>query len=133
MMKLYVGNLPYSVNSDSLKEHFAEFGEISDCVVIMDRDSGRSKGFGFGVVDGDKAREASLDKRRRLADEWREQIDLKGEIREAVQLLRKPTLARIATILNGKGLVSIRGSKWTQSQLTKQLQAMNIKSWRALA
>ena len=93
----------------------------------------RSKGFGFGVVDGGKAREASLEKRRRLADEWREQIDLKGEIREAVQLLRKPTLARIATILNGKGLVSIRGSKWTQSQLTKQLQAMNIKSWRALA
>ena len=90
----------------------------------------RSQGFGFGVVDGNKAREASLAKRRQIADEWRKQIGLKQEIRDAVQLLRKPSLARIATILNGKGLVTIRGSRWTQSQLTKQLQAMNIKSWQ---
>jgi DNA invertase Pin-like site-specific DNA recombinase len=90
----------------------------------------RSEGFGFGVVDGNKAREASLAKRREIADEWRKQIGLKQEIRDAVQLLRKPTLARIATILNGKGLVTIRGAKWTQAHLTNQLQAMNIKSWQ---
>ncbi|MEN9327631.1 MAG: hypothetical protein RI947_439 [Candidatus Parcubacteria bacterium] len=45
--KLYIGNLPWSVNNDSLRELFAEFGEITDAVVITDRMSGRSKGFGF--------------------------------------------------------------------------------------
>lgn len=45
--KLYVGNLPYSVTSDSLKAAFASFGEIVDAVVIMDKRFGRSKGFGF--------------------------------------------------------------------------------------
>jgi RNA recognition motif-containing protein len=45
--KLYVGNLPYKVTSDELKNLFSEFGEIVDAVVITERDSGRSKGFGF--------------------------------------------------------------------------------------
>jgi cold-inducible RNA-binding protein len=45
--KLYVGNLPYRVTSDELRTLFSEFGEIVDAVVITDRGSGRSKGFGF--------------------------------------------------------------------------------------
>lgn len=45
--KLYVGNLPYSMTNDSLKQMFAEFGEIVDARIITDRHSGRSKGFGF--------------------------------------------------------------------------------------
>lgn len=45
--KLYVGNLPYTVTSDELKSMFSEFGEIIDAIVITDRGSGRSKGFGF--------------------------------------------------------------------------------------
>lgn len=45
--KLYVGNLDYSVTQDDLREHFSEAGEIVDAVVITDRQSGRSKGFGF--------------------------------------------------------------------------------------
>lgn len=45
--KLYVGNLPYSVNDDSLKELFAAAGTVSSAMVIIDRMSGRSKGFGF--------------------------------------------------------------------------------------
>lgn len=45
--KLYVGNLPWAVNNDSLREMFAAYGEITDAVVITDRMSGRSKGFGF--------------------------------------------------------------------------------------
>ncbi len=45
--KLYVGNLPWSVTSDTLREMFASFGEVVDAVVISDRMSGRSKGFGF--------------------------------------------------------------------------------------
>ena len=46
-MKVYVGNLPWSVDSNGLKELFAEFGEIEEATVINDKFSGRSKGFGF--------------------------------------------------------------------------------------
>jgi RNA recognition motif-containing protein len=45
--KLYVGNLPYSANDQVLGETFAQFGTVESAKVIMDRDSGRSKGFGF--------------------------------------------------------------------------------------
>ncbi len=45
--KLYVGSLEYSVTSDQLKEMFAQAGSVVSAVVISDRDSGRSKGFGF--------------------------------------------------------------------------------------
>jgi len=45
--KLYVGNLPYSLTSDQLREMFTEAGSIVDVVVISDRATGRSKGFGF--------------------------------------------------------------------------------------
>lgn len=45
--KLYVGNLDYAATGDQLSEHFAQAGKIVDSVVISDRYSGRSKGFGF--------------------------------------------------------------------------------------
>lgn len=45
--KLYVGNLPYSMTEDELKEMFAQAGTITSAVVIKDRETGRSKGFGF--------------------------------------------------------------------------------------
>lgn len=45
--KLYVGNLPYSATDESLSVTFSEYGTVSSSRVIMDRDSGRSKGFGF--------------------------------------------------------------------------------------
>ena len=46
-VKLYVGNLPWSVKDVELKDMFAKFGEISEAIVISDKYSGRSKGFGF--------------------------------------------------------------------------------------
>jgi RNA recognition motif-containing protein len=45
--KIYVGNLPYSVTTESLQSNFSEFGEVTSAKVMMDRDTGRSKGFGF--------------------------------------------------------------------------------------
>jgi len=45
--KIYVGNLPWSVRDDKLREIFSKFGEISEAVVILNKFSGRSKGFGF--------------------------------------------------------------------------------------
>jgi RNA recognition motif-containing protein len=46
-MNIYVGNLPYNITEDELREVFAEFGEVSRANVIMDKFSGQSKGFGF--------------------------------------------------------------------------------------
>lgn len=45
--KIYVGNLGFSVNNEDLKAKFEHYGSVSSANVIMDRDSGRSKGFGF--------------------------------------------------------------------------------------
>jgi RNA recognition motif-containing protein len=46
-MNIYVGNLPYNITEDELREVFAEFGEVSLASVITDKFSGQSKGFGF--------------------------------------------------------------------------------------
>ena len=46
-MNIYIGNLPYSISEDELRELFAAHGEVSSASIIMDRESGRSKGFGF--------------------------------------------------------------------------------------
>lgn len=57
--KLYVGNLPFSVTNESLEQMFAEFGSVQSAKVIMDRDSGRSKGFGFvEMIDDAEANQA---------------------------------------------------------------------------
>jgi RNA recognition motif-containing protein len=58
-MNLYVGNLPYTYTSDDLRELFAPFGAISSAQVISDRDTGRSRGFGFVEMENDdEARKA---------------------------------------------------------------------------
>ena len=46
-MNIYIGNLPYDVSEEELKELFSQFGEVSSSSIIMDRFSGQSKGFGF--------------------------------------------------------------------------------------
>jgi RNA recognition motif-containing protein len=46
-MKIYVGNLPYSVRDTELEEMFTSYGEVSSATVIIERDTNRSKGFGF--------------------------------------------------------------------------------------
>ncbi|HJZ23613.1 hypothetical protein A3H80_02810 [Candidatus Roizmanbacteria bacterium RIFCSPLOWO2_02_FULL_37_19] len=61
--KLFVGGLPWSVTSESLKELFAQYGEIKEAIIINDRDTGKSKGFGFvtftNANDAQKALEMS--------------------------------------------------------------------------
>jgi RNA recognition motif-containing protein len=59
--KLYVGNLPWSVNNDSLKELFAQFGEVTEAVVISDRMTGRSKGFGFVTFATEEQAQAAIE------------------------------------------------------------------------
>ena len=58
--KLYVGNLPYSLTDESLKELFAGAGEVTDAKVIMDKFSGRSKGFGFVTMADDAAAQKAI-------------------------------------------------------------------------
>jgi RNA recognition motif-containing protein len=53
--KLYAGNLSYSVTSASLEQMFSEFGVVRSAEVIQDRDTGRSKGFGFVEMESDEA------------------------------------------------------------------------------
>lgn len=52
-MRLYVGNLAYATTSEGLETAFAAFGTVSSATVISDRDTGRSKGFGFVEMDDD--------------------------------------------------------------------------------
>ena len=59
--KLFIGGLPWSVTSDSLKELFSVYGEITDAVVISDRDTGRSKGFGFVTFATAEAAQKALE------------------------------------------------------------------------
>ena len=56
-VRIYVGNLPYSTGSQELSELFSQYGHVAQANVIMDRESGRSKGFGF--VDMPNSEEAS--------------------------------------------------------------------------
>lgn len=59
-MKLYVGNLPYSVDDAQLNELFASFGEVSSATVLTDKISGRSRGYGFVEFADDAAGQAAL-------------------------------------------------------------------------
>jgi RNA recognition motif-containing protein len=58
--KLYVGNLGYGVSSSDLQELFAAFGAVQSAEVITDRDSGRSKGFGFVEMGSDQEAQAAI-------------------------------------------------------------------------
>ena len=60
MTKLYVGNLPYSYNDDSLKTLFATYGNIVSATIIFDKMSGRSKGFGFVELEDDAAAQNAI-------------------------------------------------------------------------
>jgi RNA recognition motif-containing protein len=59
--KLYVGNLNYDIGSEELERIFGEFGDIEDAVVISDRQSGRSKGFGFVTFASDENAQEAID------------------------------------------------------------------------
>jgi hypothetical protein len=58
--KLYVGNLAYSVRDDSLLQAFSQFGNVTSAKVMMDRETGRSKGFGFVEMGSDAEAQAAI-------------------------------------------------------------------------
>ena len=60
-MKIYAGNLSYSMEENELREAFENYGEVTDAAVIRDRDTGRHRGFGFVTMPDDAAAQAAID------------------------------------------------------------------------
>ncbi|ARM31814.1 RNA-binding protein [Prosthecochloris sp. HL-130-GSB] len=60
-MNIYIGNLPYSVTEDDLRNAFNEFGQVDSANIIIDKFSGRSKGFGFVEMPNDEEAERAID------------------------------------------------------------------------
>ena len=60
-MRLYVGNLAFSTTNDELKAAFEQFGAVESATVIMDRETGRSKGFGFVDMNNDEEAKAAIE------------------------------------------------------------------------
>ena len=58
--KLYVGNLPYSFRDNDLEQAFSQFGQITSAKVMMERDTGRSKGFGFVEMGSEAEAQAAI-------------------------------------------------------------------------
>jgi RNA recognition motif-containing protein len=58
--KIYVGNLAYGISSSDLQQMFEAYGEVQSAQVIMDRDTGRSKGFGFVEMSSDQEAQAAI-------------------------------------------------------------------------
>ncbi|OUT60713.1 RNA recognition motif (RRM, RBD, or RNP domain) [Stieleria bergensis] len=57
-MKMYVGNLAWGVTTDKLDDLFKQYGQVEDAIVLTDRETGRSRGFGFVTMPDDAAKEA---------------------------------------------------------------------------
>jgi RNA recognition motif-containing protein len=84
--KLYVGNLSFRVTSDDLQEHFATAGEVNSANVVMDRETGRSRGFGFVEMASEDAANNAIaqfngqdyDGRNMVVNEARPRDDSRG-------------------------------------------------------
>jgi cold-inducible RNA-binding protein len=59
-MKIYVGNLPYDLTEEELKQKFMAFGKVTSASIIIDRESGRPKGFGFVEMEAKAEAEAAI-------------------------------------------------------------------------
>jgi RNA recognition motif-containing protein len=59
-MNIYVGNLSYSMSESELRDAFADFGEVSSVKILMDRETGRSRGFGFVEMPSQSEGEAAV-------------------------------------------------------------------------
>ena len=111
-MNIYIGNLPYSISEDELRDLFGAHGEVSSANIIMDRDSGRSKGFGF-VEMPEKAQAEAEEAAAFDRQERRDMVDM-GIIREDQQFQQNLELqyglaaqdALVGTVENVGGAVS---------------------------
>ncbi|KAK7046654.1 RNA-binding domain-containing protein [Favolaschia claudopus] len=58
--KLYIGNMSWSTTDDALREAFSEFGNVTDCIAMKDRDTGRMRGFGFVTFSSEEEAQAAI-------------------------------------------------------------------------
>ncbi len=84
-VRLYVGNLPYSINKSKLEEMFSQFGQINDATVVTDKFSGRSKGFGFVEFESADAAKQAIEKLNGTDMEGRNLVVNEARPREARQ------------------------------------------------
>lgn len=89
-------------------------------------------GFARDTVNPSVLGKKSANLRRNRARVWREEIKLTKNIKSAIKQLKKPTLQKIAEILNNKGLKTIRGKLWSKAHLSVQLKTMGFQKWQDL-
>lgn len=82
MKKLYVGNLPWSVDSNKLRELFGKYTSVTSATVLSDRETGRSRGFGFVEIDDDNEAQAAMQEMNGLDVEGRKLIVNEARPRE---------------------------------------------------
>ncbi|KAG9013525.1 hypothetical protein FRB94_002119 [Tulasnella sp. JGI-2019a] len=58
--KIYIGNLSWNTNDDLLREAFSQFGQVLDCIVMRDRETGRSRGFGFVTYGSEQEAQSAI-------------------------------------------------------------------------
>lgn len=106
MKKLYVGNLPYTAGNDDLSNLFSQVGQVVSASVIMDKFSGRSKGFGFVEMTNDNEADEAIKKfdgyelegRKLVVNEARPQ-EKENLVEEAIETLEIADLEEIITSL----------------------------------
>jgi RNA recognition motif-containing protein len=73
-MNIYAGNLNYKVSEDDLAELFEEYGQVDSVNIIMDKFSGRSKGFGFVIMENEAEANAAIEKLNGMNFEGRDMV-----------------------------------------------------------
>lgn len=58
--KIYVGNLPFRITKEELEQHFTQYGNVTETIIITDRETGRSRGFGFISFENEDAMNAAI-------------------------------------------------------------------------
>jgi len=88
--KVFVGGLPWSINNDTLRDTFAGFGEVTEAKVILDRATGRSRGFGFVTFASPEEAQKALELDGQQLQGRTIRVDLARENREGTRGPRQP-------------------------------------------
>ncbi|MFN0011431.1 MAG: RNA recognition motif domain-containing protein [Phycisphaerales bacterium] len=83
MIKIYVGNLPFRTTEDELRGMFAEHGEVASAAIVLDRDTGRPRGFGFIEMSDDGQARSAIEKLNGFSMEGRALVVNEARPREA--------------------------------------------------
>ena len=115
----------------SMLAMFAEH-EREQIISRVKASSIKSRG-GFGLlVDAKEASKASIRKRRNLAKAWENQSEILDEIKQAKEMLKRPTLASVSELLNGRGLVTRTGKSFSTGNLQQQIKRLGFKNLKCV-